>query len=284
MPPDGSPNYFVQLDDEAWGYDADQLEIFKFHVDWKVPSKSTFTGPSIIDLSAPGIGFDSTPERLIHRLAYRNFGDHESLVFDHSVNVNGADHAGIRWYEMRSPGSAPAIYQAGTYAPDADNRWNGSIAMDAQGNIALAYAVSSESTSASVRYAGRLAGDPLGTLPQNEITLGGGSVSRAFTSAIRGEFGSVTVDPADDCTFWLTHGRHSELGRRAMADANRLVQVPFVRGGPCRRRRGSEHEGWRGRGDRREALRGGRGFARGPHQTRRGRDQRDARVGREYGA
>ena len=220
-----SPNYILQVDDDAWGYEADQVEIFKFHVEWTAPANSTFAGPTTIDLTSLGLGFDANmcagvrscipqpgttqgvdaiSDRLMSRLAYRSFGDHESLVFNHTVDVNGADHAGIRWYELRAPGSDPTIHQAGTYAPDADHRFMGSIAMDASGNIALGYLVSSEATYPSVRYAGRLAGDPLGTLPQAEISLVAGTGSQARSAAGRGDHGTMKMDPADECTFWYT--------------------------------------------------------------------------------
>jgi hypothetical protein len=57
------------------------------------------------------------------------------------------DHAGIRWYELRMTtrgrtGSPWGIYQQGTYAPDANDRWLGSIAMHRMGNIALGFNVS----------------------------------------------------------------------------------------------------------------------------------------------
>jgi len=42
------------------------------------------------------------------RLAYRNFGDHESLVVNHTVA--GGALAGVRWYEIRNPGGAPIVY------------------------------------------------------------------------------------------------------------------------------------------------------------------------------
>ena len=89
---------------------------------------------------------DALADRLMYRLQYRNFGDHESLVVNHTVDVDGADHAGIRWYEIRSPGTAPFIYQQGTYAPDANHRWMGSIAMDRVGNMALGFSISSATT------------------------------------------------------------------------------------------------------------------------------------------
>ena len=78
----------------------------------------------------------------MYRLQYRNFGTHESLVVNQTVDADATDHAGIRWYEVRNPGSSPFIYQQGTYAPDDNHRWMGSAAMDGSGNLALGFSVS----------------------------------------------------------------------------------------------------------------------------------------------
>ena len=104
-------------------------------------------------------------------------------MLNHTVDVDGADQAGVRWYEVRNPNGTPTIYQQGTYAPDATNRWMGSIAMDRSGNMALGYSVSSSSVYPSIRYTGRLAGDPLGTMPQGESTLIAGSGSQTGTGS-----------------------------------------------------------------------------------------------------
>jgi carboxypeptidase family protein len=225
-PPPGSPNYFVEFDDDAGGYSPDQLQVWRFHVDWGSPSASTFTGPQVINLSTQGLGFDSMlctdtaghcvdqpdtdvrldslSDRLMYRLAYRNFGDHQALVVNHSVNANGRGRAGIRWYELRLPGGTPTLYQAGTYAPDGDHRWMGSLALDGVGNMALGYSVSSAATYPSIRYTGRLAGDPLGVLLQGEATLVAGGGSQVGLLSRWGDYSMMTVDPVDDCTFWYT--------------------------------------------------------------------------------
>ncbi|MFF3914254.1 hypothetical protein ACFYZB_12330 [Streptomyces sp. NPDC001852] len=145
---------------------------------------------------------DSLSDRLMFRLAYRNFGDHESLVVNDAVTAGSS--VGVRWYELRMSGGNPTVYQQGTYAPDSTYRWMGSIAEDKVGNIALGYSQSSSSAHPSIRYTGRLAGDTLGTMTQGEVTAitGGGSQ----TSYSRwGDYTSMAVDPADDCTFWYTN-------------------------------------------------------------------------------
>ena len=94
------------------------------------------------------------------RLAYRNFGTHQSMVLNHTVDANGADRAGIRWYELRNSGAGWGIHQQSTWAPaDGQHRWMGSIAMNDRGDIALAYSVSGSSVSPSLRFTSRNAGD-----------------------------------------------------------------------------------------------------------------------------
>ncbi len=220
-PPTGSPAYFMQVDDDAWGYAPDQLQLWRFHVDWTNPSSSSFTGPSLLPVAAfdsalcggadacipqpnSTATLDTLSDRLMYRLAYRNLGSNESLVVNHSVDVDGTDHAGLRWYEVRNPASSPFIYQQGTYAPDANHRWMGSIAMDAAGNMALGYSVSSSTVSPSVRLTGRLSGDALGTMTQSETEVATGAGSQTNTTGRWGDYSRMAVDPVDDCTFWYT--------------------------------------------------------------------------------
>jgi hypothetical protein len=198
------------------------LELYEFHVDWANPANSTFTalpdlfpasfdremcGYSLIGTCIPQPGtsqkLESLTAWLMWRLQYRNFGTHETLVVNHTVDLDGTDHAGIRWYELRKTGGSWSIYQQGTYGPDAHHRWMGSVAMDQDGNMALGYSVSSSSVHPSIRYVGRLASDPLGQMPQGETELIAGTGSQ--THSYRwGDYSSMNVDPVDDCTFWYT--------------------------------------------------------------------------------
>ena len=210
-PPAGSPNYVL-----AFG--TNSLLLWKFHVDWTTPANTTLTGPTNIPVAAfstacsgggtciPQSGttqkLDSLADRLMYRLAYRNFGDHESLVVNHSVTAGTS--VGIRWYELRNPSGTPTVYQQSTYAPDASYRWMGSMAMDHSGDIGLGYSVSSSSMRPAIRYTGRLAGDPLNTL-QAESSLIEGAGSQIANLHRWGDYSSLSVDPSDDCTFWYTN-------------------------------------------------------------------------------
>ncbi|MFN2283438.1 MAG: carboxypeptidase-like regulatory domain-containing protein, partial [Anaerolineae bacterium] len=223
LPPAGAPNYFMEVDDAAWIGPTDAMRIWEFHVDWSDPSNTTFgidrQPNAVIPVASwtplctstrncipqPGTTskLDAIGDRLMYRLAYRNFGTHESLVVNHTVDAGG-NTAGVRWYEVRDPGGTPVIYQQSTYSPDSNHRWMGSIAMDGLGNIALGYSVSSSSIYPSVRYAGRLANDPLGTLPQAEASLVVGTGYQTSSYHRWGDYSMMGIDPVDDCTFWYT--------------------------------------------------------------------------------
>jgi hypothetical protein len=232
VPVVGSPNYFMAQNG------SDQLKMYRYYVDFQNSNNSHFDGPTTIFV-APfntslcgdpnancipqpenGVFLNTTTDRLMFRLAYRNFGDHESLVLNHTVAAPSG-YAGVRWYEIRDPGAAyPTVYQQGTYAP-ADNRsrWLGSIAQDRDGNIALGFSVSGfYPYYPSVAYAGRLATDPLGQLAQGENLIVGGSGSQTILPVQNeprnrwGDYSSLTLDPGDDCTFWYTNQFYTNTG------------------------------------------------------------------------
>ena len=227
-PPAGAPAPFVMMDDDSFGFSpTDRLLMWDFHVDWANPASSTFgVGPnhtpnrfletapfdsnlcnyarSCIPQPGTTVGLDAFGDRILHRLAYRNFGNRQGLVLNHAVDVGANDHAGIRWYELSNPGSGWSIANQGTYAPDSDNRWMGSVAQDAVGNLAVGYSVSSSATFPSIRMAGRLSNDPAGQLSQGERELVAGGGSQTHPASRWGDYAAMEVDPTDACTFWFT--------------------------------------------------------------------------------
>ena len=228
LPPAGSPIPFIRhVDNEAhsgFSGPGDYLQLWFLDVDWVTPGNSTFIAPPAIQVTEfdsalcglssfycigkPGVpqgnpsSLDPLREPVMHRFVYRNFGSHEALVGNLATDVNGADLAGLRWFELRGTGSAWGLHQEGTYSLDSVNRWMGSIAMDGSGNIALGYSVSnSSSVFPGLRYAGRLLGDPPGTFPQGEASI---LEANANNGSNRwGDYASINVDPVDDCTFWF---------------------------------------------------------------------------------
>jgi hypothetical protein len=233
-PPPGSPSYWVGSMDQGGPYGApqDALTLWRYVADFTTPANSSFTLASTLPIATydtvypcPGGGRRCIPQppptastqfldilsyrqRPLHRLAYRNFGTHESLVTNQSVEAGPAPMSGIRWWEIRSPNAAtPVIFQEGTYAPgltDGIHRWMGSLAMDRAGNMALGYSVSdATATFPGIRYTGRLVTDAAGQMPQGEGTFVNGVGLQTTTNNRWGDYASMNIDPVDDCTFWF---------------------------------------------------------------------------------
>lgn len=241
-PPAGAPGIVMRhRDDESSPNPPptdpvnDFVQLWEIRVDWTTPGNSTVTGPiniAVADFSSELCGFvsfscfpqpsgpalDPLREVVMWRLAYRNFGAYETLVGNFVVDADGEgggdplERGGVRWYELRKIGAGPWLkIQEGTFSPDVVPRWMGGIAMDGDGNIAVGYNVTSPNpaTFPGLRYTGREASDPPGTL-RAEVSLVEGSASN---SSIRyGDYSSMSVDPSDDCTFWFT-GEYNPLAQ-----------------------------------------------------------------------
>lgn len=208
-PPAGTPGFFAHLRN----FSDQKLEIYEFDVDWNNTASSTFTLSTVLTpatystnvggVPQPGTSqnLDDLAVMLMYRLQYRNFGTHESMVFNHTISNSG--RAAPRWYELRKTTGDWTIYQQGTYAPDTEERWMGSIAMNGNGDIALGYSVSSSSVYPSIRYTGRRADDPLGQMTVAEVEVKTGLSSQSGINRW-GDYSCMSVDPVDDSTFWFT--------------------------------------------------------------------------------
>ncbi len=221
-PPLGTPNYFVS----SWEF-TNALTVYKMHVDWDRISLSTFTGPDtpLAATSWPNAAVPNAPSqggnaldvlqiRAMMQNQYTNLGGVESLWAAHTVRRgNTAGFAAPRWYQVDVSGGTVAanIPQAATHDPDGANviyRFMPSLAVDRAGNMALGYSTSSATTKPAIKYAGRLAADPINTLPQTEQLLvqGAGTQTGSCggTCARWGDYSAMTLDP-NGCTFWYTN-------------------------------------------------------------------------------
>jgi hypothetical protein len=216
-PPAGSPNYFASI------YGSYAIRVWKFHVDWVNTASSTFTGPTNVPIATFNVGPSTVPEkggnnldtlsyRLMMQNQYTNLNGTESLWLTHTVGSGGTPNvAKVRWYQLPVTGgtiaSAPA--QQSTWSPDSKNRFMPSLAVDKNGDMAIGYSVSDSAMYPSIRYAGRLVGDPAGTLGQSETSLIEGTgfqcckFSDGSTNTRWGDYSAMTIDP-DGCTFWYT--------------------------------------------------------------------------------
>jgi hypothetical protein len=233
-PPDGSPGVFVRhRDDEVHDKPGigggDSLELFEFHPDFANPDASTLAGPTPVGVAEfssdlcglrsfscvpqPGtkVQLDPLREPVMHRPLLRTFADHQALVGAFVTDIDGLDTVGVRWFELRRDAAASTggwtLFQQGTVGGGGLSRWMPSVAIDADGDIAIGYSASSKTVFPSIHVAGRSAADAPGVLTRGETVLTQGLDAQSRT--IRwGDYSAMSVDPVDGNTFWYT----DELG------------------------------------------------------------------------
>jgi hypothetical protein len=233
-PPAGRDEFLISVDSPATGgVTLTQVHGWKFHVDFGTPGNSTlglgvnhtpnanvtvagfvdaFTNTSTLLVPQNGTAqkLDTLGDKIMTPLVYQNRSSTESLWASQTVILNYPNGpTAIRWYQMNVTGgnfpATPVQQQSWTNGSDGLWRWMPSSAVDQNGNMAIGYSTSSATQEPSIRYAGRLASDPLNNLGQGEaiMTVGGGH--QTHSSGRWGDYSMTSIDPADNLTFWHTN-------------------------------------------------------------------------------
>ncbi len=221
--PASEPNLVIQAcDAQTWGCATDGYRFWEVDVDFVKPERSTCTElpllptPKAFDSELCGFSSNCIPQPpapfsaglaplgqfTMYRFHNRKVNGKRVGAISHTVDTGG-NRAGVRWaqFDLSDP-SSPAIMDTGTHAPaDGLHRWMPSISMDQKGNIALGYSRSSATSFPSAYYTGRETTDPPMTMQQETACRDGGG-SQQFTLRW-GDYSTVSIDPEDDCTFWV---------------------------------------------------------------------------------
>jgi hypothetical protein len=230
----GTPNYFVSESQTIFAF-----EVRTFVAGANCGAGGTLSSPTNVSqtsYSYANLGnevpqpntktrLDNLDDRIMQKVQYRKVGGTESLWVTHNVdpcaNVSCTSHGptAMQWAQIDVTGGTIVTtpVQQQIYVPDATlYRWMGSLAVDSQGNMALGYSTSNGTVPnfPSIAYSGRLATDPPNTLPQTEVQMIAGADSQKNTCGGTachrwGDYSAMSVDPADDCTFWYVNQYYS---------------------------------------------------------------------------
>jgi len=231
-PPSNEDEFFISL------YDSAHLSLYSLHPDYENPQNSTVTGtdgsqliavPPFTPACNGNYGGNCVPQknsstqlqvlgdRLMYRLAYWEDTPLTSVRATpprpvpsqhwyalHDSTASGGNEA-PRWYEFTAPIRALpvtgiSLFQSGTFAPDSNYRWMGSLARDKKYDILLGYSESSSSLYPAIAITGRILSDPLGTM-EDELTVVEGT---ADGGPHWGNYSAMRID-SDGCTFWYTN-------------------------------------------------------------------------------
>ena len=231
-PPQGRDEFFVSIQNppnDGHSTTSNTINLWDFHVDWINPSNSTFRQSTLsVPTYTPGCyntanvaytfcvpepsfnsfgvhyHIDSVGDRIMWRLAYRNFGSYESFLGSRTVLVGTGPpkdkQTGISWFELRGSG-VPTVFQTGVVSPDQSlYRFMPSIAQDQVGNAAVGYSTSSGTTHPGIKVSWFSLSNPVPT----ELGMQSGTADEKDFQGW-GDYTSMTVDPVDGCTFWYVN-------------------------------------------------------------------------------
>lgn len=250
-PAPGTPAPIIYMQDDAWaGVTEDHLQIWTATIDWANPANhaiqtsqelfgadgvtpfvSVFDGGSFSNRPQPGgPDLDILQATVMNQVQYRRFGTHNSVVLNFVVNALGTtgELAGIRWYELRQPTGDDTedwvVFQEGLYtAPDGRDAYSGSMVMNTEGDIALAYSSSSATDMISIRYTGRQSTDAPGVMTSAEELI---AQSTAANPSNRfADYVQLTIDPVDD-SFWHIAEYFEPSRRDVVANFQLLEPMP----------------------------------------------------------
>jgi len=218
---------FVHYDDTNF----DGYLFWDLCLDWATPANSTISATPTHIAGTPfapyggevpqqgsANGLDSFGTHIMYRANARAFPPgaptNISLVVNHAVMADQGQSA-INWvlFNLDDHAANPAqptaldkiLVEESTYAPDAENRWMGGIAIDGSGNIGLGFSKSSGDLHPQIEITGRTLEDAPGTLrDETNCTDGIANGSQTSSSNRWGDYSSMSVDPVDQCTFYFT--------------------------------------------------------------------------------
>ena len=229
-PPAGRDEMVLAIDSpSSGGVSLTQVHGRFFHVDFANPANSTFgvganhtpnaeitvngfvdaftnTTSDLVPQQGTSNKLDTLGDKIMTPVVYQNRGGTESLWADSTVLENYPNGpTAVRWYQFDVTGgnfpAAAAQQQSWDNAGDGLWRWMPSTAVDENGNMVIGYSTSSTTIFPSIRYAGRLAGDPTGNLGQGEGIMFAG-VSAQTCGPRWGDYTRTEVDPSNGMDFW----------------------------------------------------------------------------------
>ena len=226
-PPAGTCNYYVQLNDGFFtgltGTEPDGYQFWEYCVDFATPANATFTeGPFVPaqspflvpnnDVPQPGtsVQLDVLTGRALYRFTNRMIGGTLRGVFAYDEELAG-NQLSVSYASFSLPSLAGiTLDDEGTLSPpDSQSRWMPAAGFDSEGNIGIVYSRSGSGAGQfpSVYFTGRETTDPPGSLQAESVCIDGSGIQTGTQNGRGrwGDYATVSMDPVDNCTFWVTN-------------------------------------------------------------------------------
>jgi hypothetical protein len=193
--------------------------------------------PFALPVDAPQAGSGDKVQANDARLLDAQWHTDGTIYAAHTVACNPGSGAVdcVRWYQVGGLPGAPALLQQATIAGDGQHRFFPDLAVDAQGNMAIAYSYSTSADYVGIRFTGRLAADPASETAA-DVTLKAGEAPYAGASSELppyrwGDYTGMVVDPANPCRLWYV-GEYAKNGVGLANWGTYVGELYFAASGP----------------------------------------------------
>ena len=240
--PASGPAYFLAIFPVPCGGPCD-LNIFAMTPDF-AGNGTTFTllghpaaFPFALPIDAPQSGTASKVQANDARLLDAQWHTDGTIYAAHTVACNPGSGTVdcVRWYQVGGLTGVPTILQQQTIAGDGQYRFFPDLAVDALGNLAIAYSFSTSADYAGIRFTGRLAGDPASTTAADAALKAGETTYTGTSSELPpfrwGDYTGMVVDPANPCRLWYV-GEYAKSGVGLANWGTTVGQLYFAASGP----------------------------------------------------
>jgi hypothetical protein len=155
---------------------------------------------------------DAIDNRLLLATMHKKGTGAYSLWCSHTIEVNSSgvgtssgDRDAVRWYQIGSLGTTPALMQSGTLFDNSAAKtfyWMGTICMNTNGTAMISCSKSSATTDANGAIAAHF---PTGALGSTSAPLQTTTNNTGYSGFRWGDYSASVLDPTNNTTFWCAH-------------------------------------------------------------------------------
>jgi hypothetical protein len=168
----------------------------------KTVTTAPFGQPPAADQKGGGAGLNSGDVRLLNAV-FRGGSVWTSLTTFHNWSES-VNRAAAHWFQINA--TSGAIIQQGIYGAKGFHYFYPAVMPDTNGNMTMVFSRCGPSEFAGIRFSGRLASDPPGTLQGSALLKAGAGNSQRIDGSGRnrwGDYAGIGADPSDQRQIWF---------------------------------------------------------------------------------
>ncbi len=163
---------------------------------------NAFGQPPLADQQGGGVGLNAGDVRLLNSV-FRGGSVWTTLTTFHNWGES-VNRAAAHWFQLNA--TSGAVIQQGVYGAKGFHYFYPAVMPDTNGNMTMVFSRCGPNEFAGIRYTGRLASDPPGTLQGSALLKAGLGNSQRIDGSGRnrwGDYAGIGADPSDARQIWF---------------------------------------------------------------------------------